>query len=206
MRHTLEHIPNPFSFIHTIAKANGYRGVLFVEVPTFNWIVEKNAFWDVFYEHCNYFTEQSMSAMFDDAITGTFFGGQYMYLWADLSKLRATIPTGISFNSRKGLVFEEKLRYYKDFLKNAGSLAIWGAGAKGSTFLNLLDKNKEKVSFVIDINPKKQNHFIGGTGHPIFSPSILDEKPVSHILVMNENYMGEIQETVGNRPIHLHHL
>jgi 2-polyprenyl-3-methyl-5-hydroxy-6-metoxy-1,4-benzoquinol methylase len=206
MRHTLEHIPNPFSFIHTIAKANGYQGMLFVEVPTFNWIVEKNAFWDVFYEHCNYFTEQSMAAMFEESITGTFFGGQYMYLWADLSKLRTAIPEGLSFSNRKGLIFEEKLSYYKSFLKTSGSVAIWGAGAKGSTFLNLLDKNRSAVAYVIDINPKKQNCFIGGTGHSILSPEILDSKPVDHILVMNENYLEEIEETIADRPIHLHHL
>ena len=53
MRHTLEHITRPFSFLHTIAKANEYKGFLFVEVPTFDWIADKNAFWDIFYEHCN---------------------------------------------------------------------------------------------------------------------------------------------------------
>src|SRR5258706_4256309 len=47
MRHTLEHITRPFSFLHTIAKANDYKGFLFVEVPTFDWIVKKNAFWDI---------------------------------------------------------------------------------------------------------------------------------------------------------------
>src|ERR1700743_1205200 len=92
MRHTLEHIPNPFSFVHEIAEANNYKGMLFVEVPTFDWILKKRAFWDIFFEHCNYFTEASLGSMFDDAITGNFFGGQYIYLWADLSKLRDEIP------------------------------------------------------------------------------------------------------------------
>jgi hypothetical protein len=206
MRHTLEHIPNPFSFIHLIAQANGYQGKLFVEVPTFNWIAEKNAFWDVFYEHCNYFTEQSMAAMFSESVTDVFFGGQYMYLWADLAKLRSSIPRGLRFSSRRGLVFEEKLNYYRDFLQDTDSLAIWGAGAKGSTFLNLLDNKRAAVSYVIDINPMKQNRFIGGTGHPIVSPVVLKSQPVKDILVMNENYMEEIEKTISGKDIHLHHL
>jgi hypothetical protein len=206
MRHTLEHIPNPFSFIHLIAKANGYQGKLFVEVPTFNWIVEKNAFWDVFYEHCNYFTEESMAAMFSECVTNVFFGGQYMYLWADLSTLRSSIPKGLSFPSRRELVFQDKLNYYRDFLRNTKSLAIWGAGAKGSTFLNLLDRNRTAVSYVVDINPMKQNRFIGGTSHPIVSPEELKKQPVKNILVMNENYLEEVKKSISGQEIHLHHL
>jgi hypothetical protein len=192
MRHTLEHIPRPFSFIHTIAKANNYRGKLFVEVPTFDWIVDKNAFWDIFYEHCNYFTESSLAAMFDECKTGSFFGGQYIYLWADLSRLRATIPQQ-SFIRRGSLVFEEVLNKYRSFIQQNKSLAIWGAGAKGSTFLNLLDPRCEYVKYVIDINPAKQNRHIAGTGHRICPPDILKAEPVDTVLVMNENYIEEIK-------------
>ena len=39
LRHTLEHISQPFQFIKTIAAANNFKGKLFIEVPTFEWIV-----------------------------------------------------------------------------------------------------------------------------------------------------------------------
>lgn len=197
MRHTLEHITQPFSFLHTIAKANNHKGYLFVEVPTFDWIANKNAFWDIFYEHCNYFNEQSLSAMFDECETGNLFGGQYIYLWADLSKLRNTIPENVRFTKRSSLTFEDKLKEYKDLLQNSKSIAIWGAGAKGSTFLNLLDKDKELIKYVLDINPAKQNKFVGGTGHPIYDPSVLLKDPVDTILVMNENYIEEIKTRIS---------
>lgn len=197
MRHTLEHITQPFSFLHTIAKANDYKGFLFVEVPTFDWIVNKNAFWDIFYEHCNYFTEQSLGSMFDDSITGNFFGGQYIYLWADLSKIRKTIPDDVKFANYDTNTFPKKVAEYKKILTNAGSFAIWGAGAKGSTFLNLLDPDKKLVQYVVDINPAKQNKFIAGTGHPIFDFNILIDKPVDNILIMNENYIEEIKKQLN---------
>jgi ubiquinone/menaquinone biosynthesis C-methylase UbiE len=206
MRHTLEHIPAPFSFIHEIARANKYRGFLYVEVPTFDWIVEKNAFWDIFYEHCNYFTEQSLAAMFKDAETGRLFGGQYIYLWADLSKLRPTISPEQEITKRGGLVFQAKLTYYRRFLGEHKSLAIWGAGAKGSTFLNLLDSTREYVKYVIDINPVKQDRFVAGTGHPIYSPEILKKDPVETILVMNENYVTEVKDLLENSQIEFFNL
>jgi Methyltransferase domain/C-methyltransferase C-terminal domain len=202
MRHTLEHITMPFSFLHTIAKANDYKGHLFVEVPTFDWIVNKNAFWDIFYEHCNYFTEQSLSSMFDGAVTGSFFGGQYVYLWADLARIRSTIPAGIKFTAFNTSAFTAMLEQYKAILAEAaGSLAIWGAGAKGSTFLNLLDTDRKAVRYVIDINPAKQDKFIAGTGHPVFSPEILKKQPVSNIIIMNENYADEIKKQIANYTI-----
>ncbi len=206
MRHTLEHIEYPFSFLHTIAKANNYRGKIFIEVPTFDWINNRQAFWDIFYEHCNYFTEESLSLMFEDAITGSFFGRQYIYLWGDLCKLKESI-----FKSNKNIkkienLFEEKFAYYEKILSKKSSIAIWGAGAKGSTFLNLLDKQATKVDYIIDINNEKQNKYLAGTAHKIFSPSILDIHPVEYIFVMNENYLQEIQKIIANKSIKLHIL
>jgi C-methyltransferase C-terminal domain/Methyltransferase domain len=203
MRHTLEHITRPFSFLHTIAKANEYRGFLFVEVPTFDWIINKKAFWDIFYEHCNYFTEQSLGCMFEEALTGNFFGGQYIYLWADLSKIRNTIPVNLTFKKFDTGSFSQKLLEYKNVMSDSPSCAIWGAGAKGSTFLNLLDTERTFVQYVIDINPAKQNKFIAGTGHPIYSPDILLKQPVENILIMNENYSDEIRNKIAqyNIPI-----
>jgi len=197
MRHTLEHITRPFSFLHTIAKANEYKGFLFVEVPTFDWIVNKNAFWDIFYEHCNYFTENSLANMFSDAVTGSYFGGQYIYLWANLAKIKNTIPGNLQFQKFDTSAFENNLKIYKEMLSQPGSFAVWGAGAKGSTFLNLLDQEKKLVQFVIDINPAKQNKFIAGTGHAIYSPEILLKRPVDNILIMNENYTEEIKQTIN---------
>jgi hypothetical protein len=208
MRHTLEHITKPFSFLHTIAKTNNYKGFLFVEVPTIEWILNKRAFWDIFYEHCNYFSEASLSIMFDEAVTGNFFNGQYIYLWADLSKLRNTIPkANININiNMESTNMTDRILEFEDFLKKHPSLAIWGAGAKGSTFLNLLDKNRKYVKYVIDINPAKQERHIACTGHKIYSPEILRKDPVDNILVMNENYLEEIRESVKELNVNIFNL
>jgi hypothetical protein len=205
MRHTLEHIPNPFSFINEIASANNYKGMLFVEVPTFDWIQQKSAFWDIFYEHCNYFTESSLSSMFHDAQTGSFFGGQYIYLWADLSKLKDTI-TEWSFTPQSVLTFNGTINSYMQLLNKGQKFAVWGAGAKGSTFLNLLDPKGEYVKYVVDINPAKQEKHIACTGHNIFSPSVLKEQPVDAVIVMNENYLTEIKSMINDRNINIYNL
>lgn len=197
MRHTLEHISEPFSFIHTIAQANNYKGYLFVEVPTFDWIVNKNAYWDIFFEHCNYFTEKSLACMFDDSKTGNFFGGQYIYLWADLGKLKTRIDK-YSFCRFDNLMFSEKIKEHELLLQTKGPIVVWGAGGKGSTFLNLHDKKRERVSYVVDVNPLKQNRFIAGTGHPISPAERVKKDRPDLIIIMNENYKEEIEKMVNN--------
>ncbi|MBW2119432.1 MAG: class I SAM-dependent methyltransferase, partial [Deltaproteobacteria bacterium] len=67
LRHTLEHIQEPLNFLHAIGTANGYRGKIYIEVPCFDWIRRKNSFWDIYHEHCNYFTIETLKAMFTES-------------------------------------------------------------------------------------------------------------------------------------------
>ncbi|MEO5648157.1 MAG: class I SAM-dependent methyltransferase [Chitinophagaceae bacterium] len=199
LRHTMEHISEPFHFIKTIAAANNYKGKIYIEVPTFEWIIKHNATEDIFYEHCNYFTLDTLQMLFKKSVGGHFFNGQYIYVIADLADVNANIP-------KKDIVpyevkFTDRLNEYNEMINNSGSVAIWGAGAKGSTFLNLIDKEGEKVKCVIDINPKKQNQYVGGTGHYIIKPGELQGYRIENIVVMNINYIDEIKAIT--EPLHI---
>src|SRR3546814_9608010 len=64
---------------------------IYIEVPCFDWIVEHSAWFDVFYEHVNYFRLADLRAMFGTVHeAGHLFGGQYLYIVADLSTLCCT--------------------------------------------------------------------------------------------------------------------
>ena len=51
LRHVLEHIPNPYDFLCRLRDANGGGGLIYIEVPCFDWILSKRAWFDIFYEH-----------------------------------------------------------------------------------------------------------------------------------------------------------
>ncbi len=199
LRHTMEHISKPFDFIKTIASANNYKGKIFIEVPTFEWIMKHNATEDIFYEHCNYFTLETLQILFKKSIGGHFFNGQYIYVIADLNDVKDDIEK--KEIQPYQLKFRERITEFKNMVKDLSNAAIWGAGAKGSTFLNLADKQCEKIKCVIDINPKKQHQYIGGTGHYIITPEEIAEQNIENIMVMNINYIEEI-EAVTN-PLHI---
>ena len=98
LRHVIEHIQDPVSFLHQLKTANGGTGKIYIEVPCFDWICEHRAWFDIFYEHVNYFRLADFKRMFGEVIeSGKVFGGQYLYVIAELSSLR--IPV-IDMNNR----------------------------------------------------------------------------------------------------------
>ena len=184
-----------------VAKANKYQGKIFIEVPEFEWIAKKSAFWDIFHKHCNYFTKATLSQLFEKSKSGYLFNGQYFFVIAELKDLKQKIEGKHVDTGELSASFNEKINTYLQFLKNNKGLAIWGAGAKGVTFVNVLDPEKEHIMGVVDINPRKQNRYIAKTGHRIISPVALEKENINTILVMNENYLEEIKLSLKSKDI-----
>ena len=65
LRHVLEHIPNPHDFLYQLRDANGGGGLIYIEVPCFDWILRKRAWFDIFYEYVNYFLLSDFDRMFN---------------------------------------------------------------------------------------------------------------------------------------------
>ncbi len=65
-RHTLEHIHGTYEFLKLIRKSldNSPDTVVFFEIPQISRILDIQAFWDIYYEHCSYFSAGSLARMF----------------------------------------------------------------------------------------------------------------------------------------------
>lgn len=180
-RHVIEHVPEPLGVLLNLRKnlANCTGAKVFFETPCAQWILENRVFWDFFYEHCSYFTTGSLTTAFEtsgfqvEAIRHVF-GGQYMWLEAAMpespplvTKDPGTISVlALDFAPSEAELITAWVKRIQE-LSAHGPIALWGAGAKGVTFLNLIDPERQRIACVIDINPNKQGHFIPGTGHPI---------------------------------------
>ncbi len=211
-RHVIEHVPDPVGLLRTVrrALANAPGARLFFETPCVEWILARRVVWDFFYEHCSYFTADSLRTAFERAGFGVVgvrhvFGGQYLWLEATRD---AAGPAG---GPRPGAVPDlaaafgaaepgrvARWRRRVDELTGSGPVAVWGAGAKGVTFANLVDPGGERLACVVDLNPRKQGRYLPGTGHPIVAHPALRQCGVSAALVMNPNYRGEIEALLRN--------
>ena len=67
---TLEHILQTGKFLRAVRNVTSLeRGtIVFFQVPDARRILEERAFWDIYYEHCSYFTPVSLAYLF--RITG----------------------------------------------------------------------------------------------------------------------------------------
>ncbi len=207
LRHTLEHILYPLQFLQAIANAAKSCAKIFIEVPSFEWIENKRAFWDIFYEHCNYFTVESLASLFHNSEQGLLFNDQYMYLVADLKDLRKQItPSEKPLSGFKASKMSDLYKFYSEFVSNHPGLMVWGAGAKGVIFVNLTDSKREYISHLVDINPEKQGHYVARTGHHIISPAQILEIGTGEVIVMNDNYYSEIKNQIKDTRIKLYTL
>jgi hypothetical protein len=86
-------------------------------------------------------------------------------------------------------------------LRRDGPTALWGAGAKGVTSASLFDPNAEIITGVVDLNPRKQGRYVAGSGHEIIPPAQLAPMGIKSVVLMNPNYLAEVQELLHKEGI-----
>lgn len=210
-RHVIEHISDPIRFLISIRTSLGKEkeSVIFTETPDVTWILKNKCFWDFCYEHCSYFSPESLSLALSIVGLKTIeiiktFQGQYML------SLAQPIDNNTDLNLNRVLdepifrVAQEYGQHEGNFIaKNRSALKqlhikdnvfLWGAGAKGVIYANMIDPYSECITSIVDVNPDKQGGYLSGTGHRVISPDLLPE--TGSVIIMNENYIDEIEATI----------
>lgn len=204
-RHTLEHIPDVRTFLTRVRSAIGNRHdtVLLFELPDALRVLEEAAFWDVYYEHCSYFSSGSLARLFEicgfEVLDLTLaYDDQYLIIEArptdriesgaiaDIARLRAGIDT---FSRGYAAMVDSWNQRLAEVDASGGKSVIWGASSKGVSFLAVAG---EHVEAAVDINPHKHGTFMAGTGHPVIAPTELVDMSPELVVVMNPVYLSEI--------------
>lgn len=211
-RHVIEHVPAVGTFLSNLSAITTAAGdpIVVVETPSLEWIIENGCFWDIFYEHCNYFSLPCLAhlagrAGFEVIKHSLVFGRQYQLLElrrgaSDRPVLNT--PSVLPGNAlgRFTQAFEEARRKLEGRLLQAGAergWAVWGAGAKGVALVNRVSIQPPR--FVIDSNPAKQGGVIPGSSVQIVPPDHPQVLDIPVILVANPNYYSEIESFLAAR-------
>lgn len=206
LRHVLEHVRDPVGFLTQLRDANG-GGKIYIEVPCVEWIAKHRAWFDIFYEHVNYFRLSDLENIFCKTYAaGRVFGDQYLYIVADLASLRTpstSTATLFDFPSDFLSSVTESVAALasKTGRTSSNQTAIWGGASKGVIFALFMQRAGFDVDMVVDINPAKQGRFLAATGHRVHSPeeAMRCLAPGADVFVMNRNYLDEIQELTARR-------
>lgn len=215
-RHTLEHIPNTFEFLSGLRRAIGNRldTVVFFELPDVTRVLRELAFWDIYYEHCSYFSQGSLarlfrSCQFDVVDLSKDFGDQYILIEAKpISRKAEKVheqEEGIKEMADDVKYFathcREKLDQWKNRLNELHAdgrrVAVWGSGSKCVAFLSTLGV-RDEVEYVVDINPFRHDKYLPGVGKKVMSPDVLKKDKPDVVVVMNTIYCDEIRQMLDD--------
>ncbi len=220
-RHTLEHIPDVAAFLRLIRGTIGHRrGVgVFFELPDMERVLREGAFWDIYFEHCSYFTRGSLARLFrscgfDVRRLYKAYDEQYLMLEAEpaAGPTEAPLPQENDLETVESLVARFRCRMSERLRDLAGAaarwraagkrVAIWGSGSKCVSLLSAVGLGEE-LAAVVDINPHKRGKFLAGSGIEIESPQSLARTRPDVVVVMNSIYAREIAhqlDQLGIRP------
>ena len=216
-RHTLEHIQPVGDFVHLVRQSAEQRSgsVVFFEVPDTLRILKEGAFWDVYYEHCSYFTLGSLGRLFqakgfDPLSLRTGYADQYLLLEAKVREGDSAggfpgeddlgdVASGVrSFVDATHAAIADWDRRISDAAAAGKKVVIWGASSKGVAFLTSL-RSGSTVEYAVDINPYKQGRFLPGAGQEIVGPDFLEGYGPDLVIPMNPIYVEEIRSDLARR-------
>lgn len=214
-RHVLEHIDRPLDFLKNMRNVIGQRHdcVVYFEVPNALYTFKSMGVWDIIYEHCSYFTSESLANVFMRAgFVPIHLTEQYDSQFLTIEARPGIPDTSSISNKKKGLpdinslirkfqsAYREKLDGWQHRLSHIREqndrVVLWGAGSKGVTFLNALDISYKRVEYIVDINPRKHENFIAGTGQQVVAPKFLKQYNPQIVIIMNPVYHTEIQQVI----------
>ena len=167
-RHTLEHIQPVDEFMRIVRESIGDRldtPVLF-ELPDVARVLDEIAFWDVYYEHCSYFSAGSLARLFrhtgfDVLDVRLDYDDQYILLEAlpsadpigrdlthlpladDLDDLAAAVD---AFGPRYSSTMDELFSRHDEWAAAGERVVVWGAGSKAVAYLTTLGRRSGSSS------------------------------------------------------------
>jgi len=216
----LAHVPDLNDFVEGLKILLKKTGVITLEFPHLQRLMEHAQFDTIYHEHFSYFSFVTIQkvftahglSLFDVEELKTHGGSLRVYVKHDedtskpvsenVSRLmtRETESgfTDIDFYlSFEGMVKNTK-RNVLEFLirakRESKSIVGYGAAAKGNTLLNYCGVRTDFIDYVVDRSPHKQNHFLPGTHIPVCSPDRVKETRPDYLLILPWNLKDEVME------------
>jgi SAM-dependent methyltransferase len=208
---TLEHVHPVAHFVCMVRRClqDQPNTVVFFQMPDVWPILGGLEFWNIYYEHCSYFSPGSLGRLFrrcgfDVLDLWRGFDDQYLMIEArpggrkptpalaqeaDLEELAQAVAYFATHH-------QAKLEYWEYQLTEAFGqgrrVVLWGGSSRAVALLTRLRTQRE-VEYVVDINPYRQGTYLAGTGQQIVAPEFLRQYRPDVVIAMNPIYRDEIK-------------
>jgi hypothetical protein len=193
------------------------NGVITLEFPHLERLIDENQFDTIYHEHFSYFslvTVERLAAkhglrIFDVEFLSTHGGSLRVYLCRRDAN-HATLPSVGNLLARERAAGLESIQFYSRFSANVhrtkfqllsfliqckergAKICGYGAPGKGNTLLNYCGIGTDFLDFTVDRNPYKHGRYTPGMHIPIYPVSAIDEARPDYLLILPWNLKSEI--------------
>ena len=216
----LAQVPDLNDFVEGLKILLKPDGVLTLEFPHLQRLIERNEFDTIYHEHFSYFSmlttvrilEIHGLKVFDVEELPTHGGSLRVYACRVENRTHPVLPSVaklIEEEERAGLgssegyksfarqVRETKLAFVEFLLaaaREGKSVAGYGAPGKSATLLHYCGIGKDLIEYTVDRSPHKQGRFLPGSHIPIHHPDQIRRTKPDYVVILPWNLKDEIVE------------
>ena len=214
----LAHVPDLNDFVGGMKVLLKPTGVITMEFPHLQRLVDECQFDTIYHEHFSYFSfitvEQVFArhglTLFDVEELPTHGGSLRIYGRHSQDGSKPVSENVIALREREKQLGYAALDLYNSFAdkvmatkrdileflikaKRAGKTIVgYGAPAKGNTLLNYCGIRGDMIAYTVDRSPHKQGHYLPGTRIPIYGPEKIRETRPDYVVILPWNLKDEI--------------
>ncbi len=214
----LAHVPDLNDFVAGVKRLLKPCGVITMEFPHLQRLMEQNQFDTIYHEHFSYFSfftvRQVFAAhgltLFDVEELPTHGGSIRIYGAHAENSSKPVTDRASALLARELAMAFDRVETYRNFgeqvkdtkrklldlligLKRKGkSIVGYGAPGKGNTLLNYCGIRTDMLDYTVDRNPYKQGKYTPGTHIPILSPDTIRETRPDYLFILPWNLKDEI--------------
>jgi SAM-dependent methyltransferase len=213
----LAQVPDLNDFTAGMAHLLAPNGVITLEFPHLERLIDENQFDTIYHEHFSYFSLVTIDRLaskhglkvFDVEHLSTHGGSLRVYL-CRVDATHAMLPSVNTLLVHERMIGFEDVRSYTQFSarvhhtkrallsflieckEKGATLCGYGAPGKGNTLLNYCGIGTDFLNFTVDRNPYKHGRYTPGMHIPIYPVSAIDEARPDYLLILPWNLKNEI--------------
>ncbi len=219
----LAHVPDINDFVGGFVVLLKPAGVATFEFPHLLNLIGQNQFDTIYHEHYSYLSlvaverifERNGLSVFDVEELPTHGGSLRVYAQRRdagvrevgqnvTEMLKREVEAGMTnpmfyagFQAKADQVKNDLLAFLIEAKRAGKKVAGYGAAAKGNTLLNYAGIRPDLLSYVVDLNPAKQDKFLPGCRIPIVAEAQLKQTRPDYVLILPWNLRTEVAEQLA---------
>lgn len=219
----LAHVPDINDFVAGMKVFLKPGGVITMEFPHLQRLIEENQFDTIYHEHFSYLSFSTTNEVFkhhgitlwDVEELPTHGGSLRIYgkhaeddskpvtnrvtelLERELSQGYNTLEYYDKFTENVKETKRKILEFFIHTKRDKKQIVGYGAPGKGNTLLNYCGIRTDFLDYTVDRNPHKHGLFLPGTRIPIYDPKKLKETKPDYVFILPWNLKKEIMEHHG---------